>query len=94
MLLFFAGLCAGSFSRTVEPPLEPALPPLLARTDSDIEVIMNTAAAIVVALERTVAEPRGPKAVWEPMPPKAPAKSAALPLCSRTTPIKTKHTRT
>jgi hypothetical protein len=47
---------------------------------------------IVVALESTVADPRGPKAVCEPMPPNAPARSAALPLCSRTTITRNTHT--
>ena len=53
--------------------------------DSEIDVNMNTIAEMVVALESSVADPRGPNAVCEPMPPNAPAKSAALPLCSRTT---------
>ena len=57
------------------------------------DVTINTAAARVVALERTVADPRGPKAVCEPMPPKAPARSAALPLCSNTTMMMKKQTR-
>ena len=41
---------------------------------------INMTAHHVVALERTLAAPRGPKAVWLPAPPKAPARSAALPL--------------
>src|SRR6266478_5949957 len=49
---------------------------------------MNMMAHHVVAFERTFAAPRGPKAVWLPAPPKAPARSAALPLWSRTTMIK------
>jgi hypothetical protein len=53
---------------------------------------MNNAAANVVAFESTVADPRGPNAVCDPIPPKAPAKSAAFPLWSRTTTIKNKHT--
>lgn len=56
------------------------------------DVSINSAAAMVVAFERTVAEPRGPKAVCDPIPPKAPAKSAALPLCSRTTTTRKKQT--
>ena len=63
-------------------------------TESVSEVIMNTMAHQVVARERKVAAPRGPKAVWLPAPPKAPAKSAALPLCSMMTITSTKHTRT
>jgi hypothetical protein len=52
---------------------------------------MNMTAHHVVAFERTLAAPRGPKAVWLPAPPKAPARSAALPLCSSTTMISTKQ---
>ncbi len=44
------------------------------------ELTMNSAAAIAVAFDSTVVDPRGPNAVCEPIPPKAPAKSAALPL--------------
>ena len=62
--------------------------------DKLIDVTMNTAAAIVVAFESSVADPRGPNAVCDPIPPKAPARSAALPLCSSTTTIKKKHTST
>jgi hypothetical protein len=51
-------------------------------------------AETVVALESSVAEPRGPNAVCEPMPPNAPAKSAAFPLCSSTTMHKKKQTTT
>ena len=74
----------------------PALEPLLfvAMIDSEIEVSMKTTVEIVVAFESSVAEPRGPKAVWEPIPPKAPARSAALPLCKRITMIRKKHTIT
>ena len=39
---------------------------------------MNTTADHVVARERAVAAPRGPKAVWLPCPPKAAATSPAL----------------
>jgi hypothetical protein len=53
------------------------------------EVIMKMMAEAVVNLESSVAAPRGPKAVWLPPPPKAPAKSALLPLCSSTTIIMT-----
>lgn len=61
-------------------------------TESVIEVSMNTIAAQVVALESTVAAVRVPKAVWLPMPPKAAAMSALLPLCSSTTAIRNKQT--
>ncbi len=53
---------------------------------------MKSTADQVVALERAVAAPRGPNAVWLPMPPKAAAMSPLLPLCSSTTMIKNKHT--
>ena len=43
-------------------------------------VIMNTPARIVVARDRTLAEPRGPKAVCVPPPPKALAKVLPLAL--------------
>ena len=62
--------------------------------DKEIEVSINTTVEIVVAFESRVAEPRGPKAVWEPIPPNAPARSAALPLCKRITMIRKKHTIT
>jgi hypothetical protein len=48
----------------------------------------------VVALERAVAAPLGPNAVWLPIPPKAAAMSPLLPLCSNTTIIKNKQTIT
>jgi hypothetical protein len=83
----------GCRSRAV--PLPPPMPALLvARIDSEIDVSINTTVEIVVALESSVAEPRGPKAVCEPIPPNAPARSAALPLCKRITIIKNKHTIT
>ena len=63
-----------------------------ARIDSVIDVTMNRIADQVVALERAVAAPRGPKAVWLPWPPKAAAMSPLLPLCSNTTTIRKKHT--
>ena len=67
---------------------------LVANIDNDSDVTMNSTADMVVALESRVADPRGPKAVCEPIPPNAPARSAALPLCSKTTTIKNKHTIT
>lgn len=60
---------------------------MLARITRTSEVSINRIAAIVVAFDRIVAVPRGPNTVWDPMPPNAPAKSAAFPLCSRTTTI-------
>lgn len=72
------------------------LPPLDAFRVSTIaknnDETMNSPAASVVAFDSIVADPRGPNAVWEPIPPNAPARSAALPLCSNTTPIKKTHT--
>ena len=59
--------------------------------DSASEVAMKTIAHQVVARDRKVAAPRGPNAVWLPAPPNAPARSAALPLCSSTTMIKTRQ---
>jgi len=58
------------------------------------DVSIKMIAAQVVARVRTVAAPRGPKAVCEPMPPKAAAMSALLPLWSSTTPIRNKQTIT
>ncbi len=55
---------------------------------------MNITAHQVVDLDRNVAAPRGPNAVWLPDPPKAPARSAASPLCSRITAISTRQTTT
>jgi hypothetical protein len=62
---------AGTWSRT---PLRPGRIMERARL-----VTMKTPARIVVALESTVADPRGPKAVWVPPPPKALARSCPLP---------------
>ena len=64
---------------------------MFSRITSVSAVIMNKEAAMVVALDNTVAVPRGPNTVCDPIPPNAPAKSAALPLCSRTTIIKKKQ---
>lgn len=68
--------------------------PRVATMESEIDVTMNRIADIVVAFDNSVAEPRGPNAVCDPMPPKAPARSAALPLCSKTTMIRKRHTIT
>jgi len=72
-----------------ESPVEPERE---ARIESVIEVTMKMMADQVVALERAVAAPRGPKAVWLPWPPKAAAISPLLPLCSRTTTMRKKQT--
>ena len=65
---------------------------LVATIDNEIDVSIKRIAESVVAFDSNVADPRGPKAVWEPIPPKAPARSAALPLCSSTTTIRNRHT--
>ena len=54
-------------------------------------VTMKRPARIVVARESTLAEPRGPKAVCVPPPPKALARSWPLPCWSSTTPIRNRH---
>jgi hypothetical protein len=77
-------------SRTVLAPVDPRV----AKIESDSDVTMNMIADAVVAFESKVAEPRGPKAVCEPIPPNAPAKSAAFPLCSSTTIIRKMQTIT
>ena len=70
-----------------------ALAVRLGRPRDGLEAEAGTA-DIVVALERSVAEPRGPNAVCDPMPPNAPARSAAFPLCSNTTMIRKRQTTT
>jgi hypothetical protein len=64
-----------------------------AKIDNVIEVTMNNTADQVVAFESAVAAPRGPKAVWLPIPPNAAAISPLFPLCSSTTTIRKKHTK-
>src|SRR5215467_16029102 len=61
------------------------------RTTIAIAHTMNITAHHVVACESTEAAPRGPNAVWLPAPPKAPARSAAFPLCNNTTTISTRQ---
>jgi len=63
-----------------------------AKTESVIDVTIKMTADQVVAFDRIVAAPRGPKAVWLPMPPKAAAMSPLLPLCSNTTMMRNKQT--
>ena len=53
---------------------------------------MKMTADQVVSRVSTLAAARGPKAVCEPCPPKAPARSADRPCCKSTTPIRKKHT--
>src|ERR1700693_3101161 len=81
-----AGFCAGAGLVPMRSKIEPKPPRCFDwRRTIVIEVTMNMMAHQVVALERNVAAPRGPNAVWLPAPPNAPARSAALPLCSNTT---------
>src|SRR5207249_435109 len=87
-----AGLGAGceTFSRTELPaPTALSVRKTMAKAHS-----MNMTAHHVVAFDRTLAAPRGPKAVWLPAPPKAPARSAALPLWSNTTMMSTRQFKT
>src|ERR1700741_3954583 len=64
------------------------------RTVSPMDVNINTMAAQVVTLVSRLAAPRGPNAVCDPWPPKAPARSALLPCWRRTTPIRMRQTIT
>lgn len=66
-------------------------PPLDARTASDRDVTIKTMAATVVILLRKDAAPRLPKRVWLE-PPKAAPISAPLPLWSKTTAMRNRHT--
>jgi hypothetical protein len=61
-------------------------------TDNVMEVTIKMIADHVVAFERAVAAPRGPNAVWLPMPPKAAAISPLWPLCSSTTMMRNAQT--
>jgi hypothetical protein len=83
---------AGCLSNIVLPPVAPDR--RVARIDNESDVTMNRTAEAVVAFDKSVAEPRGPNAVCEPIPPNAPAKSAAFPLCNRTTTIRKRQTNT
>src|SRR5580693_6644836 len=84
-------VCDGVSPCTMELEL---MPPREAITESVIEVIMKMTVDHVVALESAVAAPRGPNAVWLPIPPNAAAISPLLPLCSSTTMIRKKQTIT
>lgn len=61
---------------------------------NEIEVTMKMIAAVVVALESSVAPVRWPNAAWLDPPPKVPDQSALLPCCSRTTSIRNTQTIT
>ena len=69
-------------------------PPWLAKMVSEMEVSMKMMAHQVVTRDSTVAVPRGPKAVWLPIPPKVAAMSALLPCCNSTTTIRMAQTIT
>jgi hypothetical protein len=90
----FAGADAGADGFALSSTVLEAPALRVARIDSVSDVIMNNTADSVVAFDNNVAEPRGPNAVCDPMPPKAPARSAALPLCNSTTMIRKTQTRT
>jgi hypothetical protein len=70
------------------------LPPRDAITESVIDVIIKIIVDQVVAFDKAVAAPRGPKAVWLPIPPNAAAMSPLFPLCSSTTMMRKKQTIT
>ena len=72
---FFAGVLCGVFTFSI---IEEGLF-LPERIVSEMEVSMKTMAHQVVSRESTVAVPRGPNAVWLPIPPKVAAISALLP---------------
>src|ERR1700722_4276557 len=76
-------------------PCNPDLEMLARReayTESVIEVTIKMMADQVVARDKAVAAPRGPNAVWLPMPPKAAVMSPLLPLCKSTTIMRNKQT--
>src|SRR5487761_1321051 len=62
------------------------------KTVNEMEVSAKTIAAHAVIFVNRLSVPHGPNAVCEPCPPKAPARSAPLPGCSRMMPIRTKQT--
>jgi hypothetical protein len=68
-------------------PCWPTMPSAIAPT-------MKSTPSTVVALVRTVAPARAPKAVWLPPPPKALAMSPPLPCCSSTTTRSSRQLRT
>src|SRR6202000_1314894 len=80
---------AGMLSITEEPP-----PRMLVKYVSAMDVSMKMMAHQVVSRENAVAVPRGPNAVWLPMPPKVAAISALFPCCRSTTTISTAQTIT
>ena len=91
---FFAGAVGAAFNLLSRTLLGVAAPVWLPTIVKASEVIMKVTAAQAVTFDSTVVEPRGPNTVCEPMPPKAPARSAAFPLCSSTMTVKTRQTMT
>jgi len=96
---YFCGVGAGVFAGCVllDAGFKPCstefeLLPREAIMESVIEVTIKMIVDHVVALDRAVAAPRGPKAVWLPMPPNAAAMSPLFPLCRSTTMIRKKQT--
>ncbi len=73
-------------------PLKTDFVPLAERIHSPMDVNMKRMAQAVVILDIRLADPRAPKAVWLPTPPKAPARSADLPDWRRTAKIRMKQT--
>jgi hypothetical protein len=64
------------------------------RIVSEIEVMTKIPASQAVERVSRLAAERGPKAVWEPWPPKAAARSALLPCCSRMMMMSNRQTMT
>ena len=85
---FFAGALCGLFTLSIT-ELDLFLPAKMVR---EMDVTMKMMAHHVVSRESAVAVPRGPKAVWLPIPPKVAAISALLPCCSSTTTMRTAQT--
>src|SRR5579871_4593111 len=87
---YFFGVCAGveTLSMTEDEMC------LLVMKVSPIDVSMKRMAHQVVSRENTVAVPRGPNAVWLPIPPNVAAISALFPCCNSTTTISTAQTIT
>ena len=90
--VFVSVWAAAGFAEAAASPLTADVPSRPERIHRLSEVTMNRIAAIVVTLERMFAVLRGPNAVCVPPPPKAPARSAALPDWSRTATISTRQT--
>ncbi len=94
---YFAGAGLGVWAGALDfvpcstDPLE-ELVPREARIESEMDVSMKITMPIVVAFASADCAPRGPNVLVLPPPPNAPARSALLPLCTRTTTIKKMET--